>query len=164
MGIENTMKRDRVTNGGIKMFSTEVAEVWNSVVIGVATGIFVALLFEFISWFKNRLARTSQIAYIRTFLHEQKELISEITDEDFGNALKGLPQVVIFEAALRQVEIIVAARSTNLTNDQRSEILRSLSGNSSMIEGLKAQKLFPDTKFLIERLQQIEDIEWLKVN
>ena len=33
-----------------------------------------------------------------------------------------------------------------------------------MIEGLKAQNRIPETKFLLQRFQEIEDIEWLKVN
>ena len=88
MGIENTMKRDRITNGSIKMFSTDGVEVLISVVTGLATGIVVSLLFEFRSWLKNGLARKAQIAYIRNFLHEQKELIEKIPDQQDMNVRK----------------------------------------------------------------------------
>ena len=59
MGIENTMKRDRITNGSIKMFSTDGVEVLISVVTGLATGIVVSLLFEFRSWLKKWAGKKS---------------------------------------------------------------------------------------------------------
>ena len=163
-GIENILKRICTTNGGIKMSSTDGVGVLISVATGVATGIFVALLFELKSWLKNRLARKSQIAYIRTYLHEQKELIAEITDEDYINVPKGLPQSLIFEATLSQAKIIVETRSPNLTNEQRSEILRSVSGISNVIAMFRAKDKVPETKFLLDKLQEIGDIKWLTVN
>ena len=164
MGIENTMKRDRITNGSIKMFSTDGVEVLISVVTGLATGIVVSLLFEFRSWLKNGLARKAQIAYIRNFLHEQKKQIVDITDEDFLNVPTGLPQAAIFEYMLKQAKIIVETRSPNLTNEQRSEILGSLSGISSVIEMLKATNRVLETGFFLKSIQELEDIKWLKVN
>ena len=164
MGIENTMKRDRITNGSIKMFSTDGVEVLISVVTGLATGIVVSLLFEFRSWLKNGLARKAQIAYIRNFLHEQKELIEKIPDQQDMNVRKEELQFARIESVMRQANIIVETRSPNLLNEQRSEILGVISGISGIMTMLKATNRVPDTKFLFESLQEIEDIEWLKVN
>ena len=65
---------------------------------------------------------------------------------------------------MRQANIIVETRSPNLLNEQRSEILGVISGISGIMTMLKATNRVPDTKFLFESLQEIEDIEWLKVN
>ena len=164
MGIENIMKHIRTTNGGIRMFSTEVVEVSISVVTGIVTGIFVALLFEFKSWLKNRLARNAQIAYIRRFFQEQKELIVGPTDEVDMNLPKAEVEFVIFEATLRQTKIIVETRSPNLTNEQRSEILGSISGISILMAVLKANPIPPESGFSLKKLQELEDIKWLRVN
>ena len=134
-----------------------------SVITGVTTGIFVALLFEFIFWLKGRLARRKQISYIRTFLVDQRAIIESITDENAVGVPKELGQCKQFQHALRQLKLIVEARSPNLTNEQRSEILRVVYGELGVLEMFESADKLPPSEFVFEQLESVENIDWLRV-
>ena len=144
-------------------------EILISVITGVATGVFVGLLFEFKIWLKNRSARKAQIAYIKTFIKDQKELILGVTEkavriqnEIFLQVRKEQMQIAYFADTLRQAQIIAETRSPNLTNEQRSEFLTMIAGISDLVSMLEKNGKIPRTMFFDDRFDEIEQIEWLR--
>ena len=152
------------------MNSNDGIEVLVSVVTGVATGIFVGLLFEFKRWLKNRSARKTQILYIKDFIKSEKMSIAEFTDchatqvqQVTGmHVQKEQMQFARLVETLRQAKIIAETRSPNLTNEQRSEFLTMIAGISDMVSMLEKNGKIPRTKFFDDRFDEIEQIEWLR--
>ena len=109
-------------------------EHYLSAIISIATGILLAASIELILFAKHRIKRRSEIGYIRQFFQECVTEIRQAQDTEDGRVQKNVIQFTLHKYQLRSAGLIVAIRSSHLSNTQHFEVMKLINDRVALVE------------------------------